>query len=80
MTMKYSRFFGTITVGVRDEVSGKFYVDYKEVDELKRIMTANGKIMSRQRTRLSAMVQRDASIAIKQARYMALLPYHAEQR
>lgn len=54
---------------------GVFYVDYKSVDELRRMMTPNGKIYSRKRLGVSARDQRMISQAIKRARAMALLPY-----
>jgi small subunit ribosomal protein S18 len=51
------------------------YVDYKAVDDLRRLMTPNGKIYSRKRLGVSAREQRQIANAIKRARYMALLPY-----
>jgi small subunit ribosomal protein S18 len=57
--------------GVGEEV----YVDYKAVDDLRRLMTPNGKIYSRKRLAISAREQRMISQAIKRARYMALLPF-----
>ena len=51
------------------------YVDYKNVDELRRMMTPNGKIYSRKRTGANAHEQRMIARAVKQARYMGLLPY-----
>lgn len=57
--------------GVGDEM----YVDYKAVDDLRRLMTPNGKIYSRKRLAVSAREQRMIAQAIKRARYMALLPY-----
>jgi small subunit ribosomal protein S18 len=54
---------------------GEMYVDYKAVDELRRLMTPNGKIYSRKRLQVTARQQRMISQAIKRARYMALLPY-----
>lgn len=51
------------------------FVDYKSVDELRRMMTANGKIQSRKRLGVTARGQRNIARAIKRARYMALLPY-----
>ena len=54
---------------------GKTYVDYKMVDDLRRLMTPNGKIHSRKRTGISSSQQRKIAKAIKRARYMALLPY-----
>jgi small subunit ribosomal protein S18 len=54
---------------------GRPYVDYKKVDDLRRLMTPNGKIYSRKRTGVSAAEQRLVANAIKRARYMALLPF-----
>ncbi len=54
---------------------GKVYVEYKSTDDLRRLMTPNGKIYSRKRLGLSAKEQRMVSRAIRRARYMALLPY-----
>lgn len=51
------------------------YVDYKDVETLKRFLNPHGKIMPRRRTQLSASGQRAVAQAIKRARYMALLPY-----
>ena len=55
--------------------NGKLYIDYKNIDALRRMMSPNGKINSRKRSGLSAYEQRLASQAIKRARYMGLLPY-----
>ena len=60
--------------------NGKIYIDYKTVDELRRLLTANGKMSSRQRTKLSSMMQRHASTAGKRARNMALLPSEGDTR
>ncbi len=54
---------------------GKAYVDYKAADDLRRLMTPNGKIYSRKRLGVTARDQRMISTAIKRARFMALLPY-----
>ena len=54
---------------------GRFYVDYKDVEMLRRMMTPNGKIYSRKRLGTSAREQRILGKAIKRARFMALLPY-----
>jgi len=37
--------------------------------------SAQGKLFSRKRTGLSAMAQRRVALAVKRARFMALLPY-----
>jgi small subunit ribosomal protein S18 len=55
--------------------SGKVFIDYKDTESLKRMISANGKILSRKRTGATAMEQRMLARAIKRARYMALLPY-----
>lgn len=54
---------------------GRLWVDYKSVDELRRMMTPNGKIYSRKRLALTAREQKAVAQAIKRARFMALLPY-----
>ncbi|MDR1473011.1 MAG: 30S ribosomal protein S18 [Lactobacillales bacterium] len=51
------------------------YVDYKEVDLLKRFISERGKILPRRITGTSAKNQRKVAIAIKRARIMALLPF-----
>ncbi|MCA9285365.1 MAG: 30S ribosomal protein S18 [Phycisphaerales bacterium] len=51
------------------------FVDYKAVEELRRMLTPNGKILSRKRLGASARAQRNIARAIKRARFMALLPY-----
>jgi len=53
----------------------KKYIDYKSVEDLRRLMTPNGKIYSRKRLNASARQQRMIAQAIKRARYMSLLPY-----
>ncbi|MFO0872382.1 MAG: 30S ribosomal protein S18 [Phycisphaerales bacterium] len=60
-------------VKINDEYTD--FVDYKNVDELRRMMTPNGKIFSRKRLSVTARGQRNIARAIKRARFMALLPY-----
>ncbi len=57
------------------DVRGRPFIDFRAVDELRRLMTPNGKIYSRKRLGVSAQEQRLVAQAIKRARYMALLPY-----
>lgn len=59
----------------KEGAKGRKFVDFKDVEELRRMMTPNGKIYSRKRTGASARQQRMIAQAIKRARYMALLPY-----
>ncbi len=51
------------------------YIDYKDVELLKRFISANGKIIPRRVTGTKANYQRLLATAIKRARQMALLPY-----
>lgn len=55
--------------------NGTPFVDWKDVENLRRMMSPNGKIMGRKRIGASAREQRMLSQAIKRARFMALLPY-----
>lgn len=54
------------------------YVDYKDVDLLKRFISERGKILARRVTGTSAKNQRKVANAIKRARIMGLLPFVAE--
>lgn len=51
------------------------YVDYKDVDVLKRFLNPHGRIKPRTQTGLTAKHQRDVTRAIKRAREMGLLAY-----
>ncbi len=50
-------------------------IDYKDVDLLKNYITECSKIIPGRITGVSAKFQRKLSIAIKRARYLALLTY-----
>jgi len=60
---------------VQESGKGVRYVDYRDVDKLRRMMSPNGKIYGRKRLSMSAGDQRKVAQAIKRARYMGLLPY-----
>ena len=51
------------------------WVDYKEVDILKDFVNENGKIIPARITGTTSGFQRQLSVAIKRARFLALLPY-----
>ncbi len=51
------------------------YVDWKDVNLLRRFVSDRAKIRARRVTGNSAQQQRDIAMAIKNAREMALLPY-----
>ncbi|MBC8328524.1 MAG: 30S ribosomal protein S18 [Planctomycetes bacterium] len=49
--------------------------DYKDIETLQRFLSPQGRIHSRKRTGLNARKQRELKMAIKTARFLALLPY-----
>ena len=51
------------------------YIDYKDIDTLKQYITENGKIVPSRITGTKARYQRQLALAMKQARYLALIPY-----
>jgi small subunit ribosomal protein S18 len=59
----------------RTSASGKVYIDYKDTESLRKMVSGNGKILSRKRTGATAMEQRMIARAVKRARYLGLLPY-----
>ena len=60
-----------------EEIEQKKFVDYKDVAYLRQFMTPHAKILAKKRTNVQASRQREVALAIKRARYMALLPYLA---
>lgn len=54
------------------------FVDYKDVANLKKLVSGQGKMFSRKRSGLCATYQRAVSTAIKRARFMGLLAYVGE--
>lgn len=63
---------------VEGERPRPMYVDYKNMDLLKKLVNRHGKIVSRRKTGCTAVSQHAVSEAIKRARFMALLPYVGE--
>jgi small subunit ribosomal protein S18 len=61
-----------VCVFCRDHVE---WIDYKDVNLLRRFMSDRGKIRARRVTGNCAQHQRDVAVAIKTAREVALLPY-----
>jgi len=51
------------------------YVDYKDLDLLSKLTNRHGRIVGRRKTGCTAASQHAVTVAIKRARYMALLPY-----
>jgi small subunit ribosomal protein S18 len=50
-------------------------IDYKDVEVLKEYIQENAKIMPARLTGTKAGYQRQLSLAIKRARFLALMPY-----
>jgi small subunit ribosomal protein S18 len=61
-----------VSVLVQEQVD---YIDWKDVNLLRRFMSDRAKIRARRVTGNDAQQQRQVAIAIKNAREMALLPY-----
>ena len=54
------------------------YVDYKDVELLKKLVNRHRRIVGRRKTGCTAVSQHAVTRAIIRARFMALLPYVAE--
>jgi len=63
---------GKVTI---ESGKGIEYVDYKDVESLRRMMTPNGKIYGRKRLGTNARQQRMVASAVKRARFLGLLPF-----
>lgn len=50
-------------------------VDYKNVNSIIKLCTTQGRLYSRKRSGNCAWHQRSTKLAVKRARFMALLPY-----
>lgn len=55
------------------------YIDYKDIDLLKKFINSHGKIMPAKLTGIPVKKQRMVASAIKRARFMALLPFSQER-
>jgi small subunit ribosomal protein S18 len=53
----------------------KIEIDYKDISRLQRYISSRAKIEGRRRTGACAKHQRRLALAIKRARFLALLPY-----
>ena len=54
------------------------FIDYKDVELLKKYISPSGKITPKKITSTCSKYQRMLAVAIKRARFMALLPYVAD--
>ena len=53
----------------------KSVIDYKDITMLRKFVSERGKIEPRRRTGVCAKHQRKLAVALKRARFLALLPY-----
>lgn len=54
------------------------YIDYKDIEILKKFLNPHGRMIARKRSGISAKYQRQLATAVKRARFMGLLPYVAK--
>ncbi len=55
-------------------------VDYKNIHLLKKFISERGKIIPRRLAGVSSKKQRQIALAVKRARFLALLPYVADNQ
>jgi len=55
--------------------NGTVEIDYKDIDTLKDYVIESGRMLPSRITGVSARYQRQLSLAIKRARFLALMPY-----
>ena len=55
-------------------------IDYKDVGLLRQFVSETGKIIPARTTGTSARYQRQLALAVKRARFLALLPYTDQQK
>jgi small subunit ribosomal protein S18 len=55
------------------------FVDYKDLKTLRSMIDREGNMLARRKTGTCALYQREVREAILRARFMALLPYVAEE-
>ena len=63
---------------VNGERPRPMYVDYKDIELLKKLTNRQGKIIGRRKSGCTSVSQHAVTAAIKRARFMALLPYVGE--
>ena len=54
------------------------FIDYKDISRLRRFVSERAKILPRRVTGTCARHQRELTVAIKRARYLALIPYTSD--
>jgi small subunit ribosomal protein S18 len=51
------------------------YIDYKDIEIIKKFVNPHGRLIARKRTGVSANHQRQLANALKRARFLGLLPF-----
>ncbi|MEO2008419.1 MAG: 30S ribosomal protein S18 [Pirellulaceae bacterium] len=54
------------------------FVDYKDIELLKKLINRHGRLVGRRKTGCSAASQHAVTKAVKRARFMGLLPFVGE--
>src|SRR2546430_2196125 len=65
-------------ISINGERPRLLFVDYKDWELLNKLTNRQGKIVSRRKSGCTAASQHAVTLAIKRARFMALLPYVGE--
>jgi len=65
-------------MALRQDITEPEYVDFKDVELLKRFINEQGKILPRRITGVSAGFQRQLTRAVKRARHLSLIPFVAD--
>ena len=53
------------------------HFDYKDIETLKKYLNPHGRIIGRKHSKLNALEQRMLARAVKNARFMGIIPYVA---
>ena len=64
----------------RFTVTGVVQIDYQDIDTLRDFIGENGKITPARLTGTRAFFQRQLTVAIKRARFLAMLPYSDQHK
>jgi small subunit ribosomal protein S18 len=80
MTMVSSKKKRRLTFRRKRSLDPTLVIDYKFPDSLKRFITDRGKIIPRRISGATASQQREIALAVKRARYLALLPFSVAHR
>ncbi len=59
----------------REKIQMPKFVDYKDTALLKKFLNPHARIIGKKKSGLAAETQRSLAMAVKRARYMALLPF-----